>query len=99
MGDPVVIGQVLKEELLLTSIWSVVPWQPKFRALCAIKHFLKKGGPWRSVALSTHHAHALFLCMMQVPECAQKASEVLRACNMPEIVEPEEQPVSGTAAD
>merc|ERR1712187_174716 len=71
------------EELVLTSTWSVVPWQPKFRALCVVEHFLKKGGSWRNVALSTHHAHALLHCMMKVPQCTQKASQVLRACNMP----------------
>merc|ERR1712187_433911 len=88
-----------REELVLTSWWSVVPWQPKFRALCIVEHFLRKGGSWRSVALSVHHAHALFHCMMQVPQCTRKASQVMTACNMPERAEAEEQPVSGRAAD
>merc|ERR1712113_267535 len=93
------LGRALKEELILTSTWSVVPWQPKFRALCVVEHFLKKGGSWRSVALSAHHAHALFHCMMQVPECTQKASQVMTACNTPEKAEPKAQLVVGEAAD
>ena len=30
---PAPLSRALKEELVLTSTWSVVPWQPKFRAL------------------------------------------------------------------
>merc|ERR1712190_554069 len=96
---PAALGRALQEELVLTSTWSVVPWQPKFRALCIVEHFLKKGGSWRSVALSTHHAHAVFHCMMQVPECTRKASQVMTACGMLEKVEPKEQPAGGEAAN
>merc|ERR1711941_48339 len=52
----------------------------------------------RSVALSTHHAHALFHCIIQVPQCTRKASQVMIACNTPEKVELQEEPLSGRAA-
>merc|ERR1712113_831691 len=36
---------------------------------------------------------------MQVPQCSQKASQVMMACNTPEKAEPEEQVASSKAAD
>ena len=75
-----------------------MPWQPKFRALCIVEHFLKKGRSCRSVALSMHHAHALFHCVMQVSQYAQKAHQVMTACNVPEKVETQEEAASAEAA-
>merc|ERR1711879_320535 len=49
--------------------------------------------------MGTHHTHALFHCMMQVPECTRKASQVMTACNMPEKAEPKEQLAAGEAVN